>query len=122
MCVDASKRSTNRQDALERGNRKYNGRPCQHGHTERYTSSGKCVACQPTEARVKQRAYNKLKQMTYRGTPCRRGHIEGYVGNGKCVECTRLSYQRQRERVATARPQTDPVNDGGSNETTLVTD
>jgi hypothetical protein len=116
--VDA-KRTTNRQDALERGDRKYHGRPCRNGHTERYTSSGKCVACEPAEARVRQSAYMKLKHMTYRGAPCRQGHTERYVGNRKCVECTRLTYERQRERVTEARRQTD--REGGEPDATAVT-
>ena len=45
-----------RMAAAEKGERRYWGKPCVHGHDgERYTSSGVCVAClrSKTDARQK---------------------------------------------------------------------
>lgn len=45
-----------RTEAKSKGLKRYVGEPCPHGHTERFTSTGKCCECKRLDARARYKA------------------------------------------------------------------
>jgi len=87
----------------------FEGKPCEHGHTTRYLSNGKCVECE----RVYRQRWSADRQAerqarangqrgvggapVVEGKPCKFGHTLVWVSNGKCVECEK---ERRRQDYA----------------------
>lgn len=96
---------TPRQEARQRGDKKYQGADCLHGHGGiRLVSNNNCVMCQAEDARKRLLARIEARDSSraagslyYAGTPCKRGH-DGtrYVSSMNCVECQRIAARRAR--------------------------
>ena len=101
-----------RREALSLGRRRfYTGKPCKYDHdSERYTTSGACVACTNPKLDVaalppplekvelrpgywvtklsQEEAYAKGWRVFFTGQPCNEGHLaERSVRDGRCLEC-----------------------------------
>jgi hypothetical protein len=102
----------------------FEGLPCRRaGHTERYRSTGKCVACQRSHLMRRHRAFQKLRGLTepqraakarakarrlgrefYIGMPCRAGgHRKHFTATACCAECPPRHRPRLHELSAKER-------------------
>jgi hypothetical protein len=53
-----------KEEAIERGIRRYRGAPCRNGHNgTRYVRSGSCVECQARKARVREYGVNTSRMI-----------------------------------------------------------
>ena len=98
-----------REEAHQRGQSKYRGSPCKHGHDgERFSSTGQCVMCmevrnrahtvpgEPYEAIVHRVGLSKQRETLYvSNVPCVLCHgFNRRVKSGKCSDCFAGNGQR----------------------------
>lgn len=100
-----------RRAAAARGERKYIGKPCKHGHEGlRYTRNDNCVECVEVRRAVWKKAVNDKPEVAaaiaagsriFDGVACRKcGGTRRYISSFACVVCNHEYHKTYRKEAA----------------------